>query len=239
MNDKKKCSKCKRELSLSGFWKDKSKKDGLSSLCKDCRGKHSKQHYQDNKEVIKAHVKAYQQANKEKIAARNKKYRQENKEKITAHKKKYCQENKAQIAIHYKEYRQKHRDEILEKDRNRYQVNKEKIKRRLKNYMQTTAGKLLEAKHRHKRRAQKRGVLYEIFDPQEVFERDGWRCKHCHKKVQWLNKSPNHPFYPNLDHIVPLSKGGEHTKRNTQLLCRECNNKKRDNDVGEQLRLFG
>ncbi|WP_371825136.1 HNH endonuclease [Vreelandella aquamarina] len=33
---------------------------------------------------------------------------------------------------------------------------------------------------------------------------------------------------PELDHIRPLSKGGHHSKENTQLLCRSCNLDKSD-----------
>ena len=234
----KKCRKCGVEKNVSEFHERVGSRDGLRNECKACCAIQKNKYYQDNKEAIKARVKVYGQDNKEVIAARSKKYRQDNKEQIAASKRKYGQNNKVKIAEHRREYRQDHKAELSEFYKKRYQNNKEKIKTRIKKYMQTPPGKLIEAKHRHKRRAQKRGVLYEIFDPQEVFERDGWRCQHCHKKVQWLNKSPHSLLYPNLDHIVPLSKGGEHTRRNTQLLCRECNSKKYINDIDEQLRLF-
>jgi hypothetical protein len=50
MSDKKVCSKCKRELSVSNFrWKNKSK--GIyHSQCKDCQKAQEKIHYQESKE---------------------------------------------------------------------------------------------------------------------------------------------------------------------------------------------
>ncbi len=44
-----------------------------------------------------------------------------------------------------------------------------------------------------------------------------------------------------IDHIIPLSQGGEHSYKNTQLACFECNCKKGDRGIpgGEQLRTFG
>lgn len=43
---------------------------------------------------------------------------------------------------------------------------------------------------------------------------------------------------PELDHIVSLAEGGEHSMRNTQCLCRKCNQEKGVTTKG-QLRLFG
>ncbi len=82
-----------------------------------------------------------------------------------------------------------------------------------------------------------RGNEVELFDRREVFERDGYRCQRCGCKTRpdW---DVNHDRYPHLDHIVPVSKGGDHTRLNTQCLCRKCNMQKSDNMVG-QLRLIG
>lgn len=51
-----------------------------------------------------------------------------------------------------------------------------------------------------------------------VFERDGWRCGLCGGHVE--------PEDASLDHVVPLSKGGEHSYANTQCTHWKCNNTK-------------
>jgi 5-methylcytosine-specific restriction endonuclease McrA len=66
------------------------------------------------------------------------------------------------------------------------------------------------------------------FDPFEVFERDGWTCQACCAPTPATLRGTWHPQAPELDHRVPLSRGGEHTKENTQTLCRQCNNEKGD-----------
>jgi 5-methylcytosine-specific restriction endonuclease McrA len=86
------------------------------------------------------------------------------------------------------------------------------------------------------RRARKRAVSYEAVDPIKVFNRDGWRCQLCGRKT--LRQHKNTPDSPELDHIVPLALGGEHTYINTQCLCRDCNGKKGARMAG-QLRLVG
>ena len=49
-----------------------------------------------------------------------------------------------------------------------------------------------------------------------ILTRDGYRCQLCGVKTL-----PNHPptsdRYPTLDHIVPLSRGGAHSRENTLL----------------------
>jgi len=61
----KRCSKCKLYLKKSSFCKDKTRKDGLRSYCKDCSNKKSRQHYEENKEDRIKQVKNWQEDNKE------------------------------------------------------------------------------------------------------------------------------------------------------------------------------
>lgn len=91
---------------------------------------------------------------------------------------------------------------------------------------------------RHKERARLRLVTVETVDPNTVFERDGWRCQFCKVKTPRKLRGTYEPNAPELDHIIPLSCGGEHSYRNTQCLCRSCNADKSNNPLG-QLRLFG
>lgn len=91
---------------------------------------------------------------------------------------------------------------------------------------------------RSRRRALERGAANDNFDPLDVLERDGWRCKFCGIKTPKMLRGTIEPNAPELDHIVPITKGGEHSARNTQCLCRSCNGDKSNNILG-QLRLFG
>ena len=60
-----------------------------------------------------------------------------------------------------------------------------------------------------------------------VFERDGWRCQICGcdtpRELRGDRRAPN---APQLDHIIPMSKGGGHTWDNVQCACARCNNQK-------------
>lgn len=92
--------------------------------------------------------------------------------------------------------------------------------------------------HVRVRRARLRGVESEKFTLAEISKRDGGRCQRCNKPVR-TKGDPRHPLYANLDHIVPLSKGGSTTRENIQLLCRKCNFAKNNKLGGDQLILIG
>lgn len=87
-------------------------------------------------------------------------------------------------------------------------------------------------------RARLRDAWVEAVNPFEVFRRDGWRCQRCKRKTPRRLRGTCDDRAPELDHIVPLADGGEHSYRNTQCLCRSCNAEKSDGPGG-QLRLFG
>lgn len=87
-------------------------------------------------------------------------------------------------------------------------------------------------------RARLRGAKTEPVDPIKVFDRDGWRCHMCGVKTPRRLRGSFKDKAPELDHIIPLAKGGEHSYRNTACSCRKCNGAKADSSKG-QLRLFG
>jgi predicted nucleic acid-binding Zn ribbon protein len=59
----------------------------------------------------------------------------------------------------------------------------------------------------------------------KVGTRDHWQCQLCGCRTLPKQRS-THDRYPNVDHIVPLSRGGTHTWDNVQLTCRLCNQRK-------------
>src|SRR5438105_6659317 len=54
-----------------------------------------------------------------------------------------------------------------------------------------------------------------------VFARDGHRCQYCGAAAE------------NIDHVIPRSRGGEHTWENVVAACRPCNSRKQDRMLHE------
>jgi 5-methylcytosine-specific restriction endonuclease McrA len=75
------------------------------------------------------------------------------------------------------------------------------------------------ASARHRYRVRKRGNGYvEKFRRSEIFKRDGGRCQYCGVVVT------EHAW--DLDHIIPLSRGGNHSRSNVVVACVPCNRRK-------------
>ena len=54
-----------------------------------------------------------------------------------------------------------------------------------------------------------------------VFARDGWVCQYCGSTAE------------NVDHVVPKSRGGQHTWDNVVAACKRCNSRKENRLASE------
>lgn len=54
-----------------------------------------------------------------------------------------------------------------------------------------------------------------------IYERDKFQCQSCGKK--------GNETQLNIDHIIPLAKGGSNDLSNLQTLCYQCNQRKKAN----------
>jgi hypothetical protein len=76
-----------------------------------------------------------------------------------------------------------------------------------------------------KRRALKKSARSERYSLAEIAERDGYRCGICMDPVNMLLRRPD-VWCPTIDHIHPISAGGDDLKGNVQLAHFTCNSRK-------------
>jgi 5-methylcytosine-specific restriction endonuclease McrA len=81
------------------------------------------------------------------------------------------------------------------------------------------------------------GAIAEPYSLDEIAQRDRRCCGLCGQRVAMTRKTP-HPRAPVIDHLVPLSKGGDDTKANVWLAHYVCNARKGARPAGEQLALL-
>ena len=198
------------------------------------RKEYMKQYRADNLDKIKArreqwlidnpeYHKQYHADNKEKRNAYSKQYFTDNPEKCKAYNKQWLIDNPEKRREYHKQYRADNKEKRSAYDKQYFIDNPDKC-----------------SEKNHKRRATARNAFVETVAVKMLFEREMGCCRICNRKLNLATKHPN-PLSASIDHIVPLSEGGEHSYKNTQLACLECNIRKGNRTLpgGEQLFMFG
>ena len=80
------------------------------------------------------------------------------------------------------------------------------------------------------KRARRYAVKTEKIDREFIIKRDKSTCHICGKKVAFSKIE--------LDHIIPISKGGEHTQANVAVAHKKCNRQKYNKVYPVQIALF-
>jgi DNA-directed RNA polymerase subunit RPC12/RpoP len=91
--------------------------------------------------------------------------------------------------------------------------------------------------NKRRRRIARRDIRAERFADREIFDRDGWICGLCGEPVDRGTASPN-GMTASLDHIIPLNRGGTHTRLNTRCAHILCNSRKTDRLDSEITHVF-
>lgn len=76
-----------------------------------------------------------------------------------------------------------------------------------------------------RRRVLKRGGVVEPYTLAEIAQRDRHRCQLCRRKVDLTIQWPD-PKSPSIDHVIPVTDGGDDVKANVQLAHFGCNSSK-------------
>ena len=197
------CSACKEKKPISEFHQDNSRVDGLQYWCKICRATYDKVYRQSDK------GKAVQQA-------ATRRYRQTEGGKA------------AQQAVDQR-YRQTRVGKVVRRAaQQRYsqtEGGKAVDRAAQKRYSQTDAGQAVYSRANRKRRALKAGAISDV-TPEDFALLDTRHpvCNYCRRAFV-----ASHPLYKRtLDHIIPLSRGGQHILANLVFAHKRCNSQKGD-----------
>lgn len=140
-------------------------------------------------------------------------------EATTAANRKWREENREKSRAYFKEWEKTRNRVITPEEKKRWNEN---AKRRYQENPEPFReyGRVAGAK----RRALKRSVTVEKITKEqidELFLKQGKKCATCKTRI---TKHGARKF--EIDHVVPLKLGGEHSLKNTCLLCLKCNRSK-------------
>ncbi len=245
----KRCSHCKQlyPASPTFFHRDKTKKSGLNAACKGCiNSSHIAQRSANPEEYRKRQHAAYasnpekyrnmsrdarakdpekhrqrqsrmRARDREKYNQKAREARARDPERARRKKREWYANNAAQEQLRLRERREQNREKYRQWDREGYQRNKAKIydrhrKARLEN---PEKYRLMGAQ----RSARLRGA------PRNDLTATQWRLikQHYHLRCYYCGKQPKKLT---MDHIIPITKGGNHTMSNIVPACQSCNSRK-------------
>jgi 5-methylcytosine-specific restriction endonuclease McrA len=178
-----------------------------------------KWHEQNREKHLEA-MRLYREANRESIAESQRAWRLANVERIRERNREYNAVHRDRIREKAREYREIHAERIQEMKRQYREANPDKNRQWLEANPEKAAAASRRAKHR--RRSALANVRCALTADQwrQVQAFYNHRCALCKKKAKLTQ-----------DHIIPVSKGGEHTVSNILPLCKPCNSKKGVKDI--------
>lgn len=245
IDNKKQCSKCKEwQPATNEFFSNyKSGVLGLNSQCKQCSRKISRKWYEANPERVKETSRKWQKANPEKAKEKKRKWRNANRERVRENNRKWCEANLERHKENCRRWREANRERenetarkwrkanperAKEADRKWYEANKERKKESGRKWRRENPGKVVAKFQR--RRALKANAAGTATAEQikARFQYHGNRCYYCGDNKQGLQ----------IEHRIPLSRGGSNWPANLVPSCPSCNLSKHTKTEKEFLQII-
>ena len=195
------CSKCGQAYDGKMFSKSSKGLYGLSSQCKNCD-------------------REYRQANKERIKATQKRYMETNKEKVQALKKAHWAKNRPLLLQKLRVRNHLYRERRIKKQREDYAANRQAVISRVREYQKTHPE--VDRLCYHNRKARHLSAAGQCSREQWIAKCFlwGWRCYLCSASLT--------PQTVQVEHRIPLAKGGTNWPANLAPACGRCNMSKHD-----------
>jgi 5-methylcytosine-specific restriction endonuclease McrA len=205
------CCHCHIPQDIDNFPHDASRSDGRHPHCRTCRTK-----------IRKPRVQRIYASEKVELATRLAVTRQHKRQDDPAH-------EKARRQRQHQRYYAKYREKILAKNA-AYHAAHPEVKKKSTSKWTKTHPERMQAYCAQRRARISNAPIVESIKLEVLAVRDNWICHLCKKKV--TRRTWSH------DHLVPLSKGGDHTYINVALAHQRCNSKMGVARIPAQLRLL-
>ena len=172
----------------------------------------------ENKEKIKAGKAKYYAENKEKVKLDSENYRKANKEKYNLARRNWVLKNKEKSLLSKRRYRESNRDKLKVASARYYAENTEKAKKACANYYSNNVEKY-SAWDSNRRAKKFKATIY-------MTKEDSAKITELYEIARNATKLFGYGW--EVDHIVPLNKGGLHKLSNLQVVPATWNRSKGD-----------
>lgn len=179
--------------------------------CVECKKEVSRIYREKNRDRLLESKKLDYQKNKARYAQINKAYREEHKEELRLYCKQYRVENAERLRLRRREWKKRNPDKV-KASRQRYQTNNRAVRR-------------LNLQRYRTRKREAHTYPYTLLELETRINQFDRCCAYCQSGLDCGVRG-----WSQIDHFLPLSKGGTDTIGNLVPACISCNSAKCDRD---------
>lgn len=183
---------------------------------------YKRNYYLINKDKINARAKEYKILHQAHLTEKNKEYYLANKPEILKKQKVYTDAHKERLTLYKKNYHFINKERLIKKAVEWGRNNKEKRKIIKKKWRDNNREKTNFLTKQYIYRKKGAGGYATFKQVHELYEKYLGLCVYC-----GLNKATS------IDHVIPISRGGNNNIENLLPACVSCNSKKRDKLLSE------
>lgn len=199
------CTKCNTDLDLASFSRDKNRRDGLSPWCRACCRESNRKWREANADLVAAKELAYRQANREAARVRAREWAAANPERVRESKKARAQETVAERAAYQREWYINNADAARKRAQEWKRANRDRAR-------------LSSRLAQQRRNARKRQATVFAISAKDLRALLSAPCR--------VTGCTNTDMQ--MDHVIPIARGGSHGIGNLAPLCGTHNNMKND-----------
>jgi len=249
------CNKCDCDKEVSEFHRDGHKKDGLSTICKECSKANARNWVLNNWDKRQEYLERYYEENKEYIKSKSRKWRDDNLEYKRQWDREYSALHSEYLAEQARLRYWENREDHLNKCKQYREENKEYLSQKSKEYQQNNKEKLAEHRREYEKERRKNDPNFRLKGILQSWIQRSVQDKKSSRTIEILQYSPKDlkkriefQFEPGMtwdnygeweiDHRIPMSyffsKGEDrphiiNALSNLQPLWKEENRKKGSN----------
>lgn len=245
METMKRCSRCKQEKPVTGFNKDRSRKDGLLPYCRECHRARAREYKKKNAarnpdEIVIPPEKKCSKCGVIRPSSewpRNRTKRDGLADYCKPCTRAYFAENSEEHYERVRRWQKANPEKVRENSRRWAKANPDKVRERSRRWYKANPDKARAKEHRRRARKANAFTVPHTHEDLIIFTRDYLgldpeKCWYC--LLDGRDSPAEH-----VDHLIPLAKGGSETVWNKRFACAKCNLSKRDKvwDAGQPMDL--
>jgi 5-methylcytosine-specific restriction endonuclease McrA len=210
------CNVCGKSKPISEFPRAVGERHWVRPRCRGCEKKYKHNYYLGHQEEIRDRDHNYRHTHQEEKKERARIYYLAHAEEEKGRTRKWQQTHTEEVKELNRKYYQEHREEAKEFSHDYYQDHREDVDERNRIYSKKHPEyKRIGCRNRRARILNASGNGWSAKDEKQLKQDYSYRCAYCGKDTKL-----------ELDHIVPISRGGKHAIENIVPACRSCNSSK-------------